>query len=121
MKKLEVSIIESKDRIYLISDDSNWREGLAYDTARKEVIYYNGDYGEARPDTIKRVVANHEQIGYVEIGRRVVKSGGYPVDHHTYYEEIKPEQLKYDKKCFVELNDDGNVKYLSEKIIIHYE
>lgn len=37
---------------YLISDDF-FREGYCYNG--KEIIYYNGDYGDKRPDGLKKV------------------------------------------------------------------
>lgn len=52
-------------RYCLISLDDNWIEGNAIDMLKKELIYYNGDYGDKRPEHIKKVIAEPHEIGWV--------------------------------------------------------
>lgn len=142
MTRLEVTLIQHDNQYYLISDRNDWKEGLVYDTIRKEVIYYNGDYGEQRPEGLKFIIGKPEEIGYVETGRRVVKMNGYPVDYEVHYQDITQEHIdtilnENGGKCFIEMENcrdcvfrqggvsspdcchNHQIKYVTEKLIIH--
>lgn len=127
---------------YLIIEGLDWKEGWAYDSKKMQVIYYNGDYGDERPEGLKKVIAMPEQIGYVYTGSRMVKnSDGIPIDYHRHFEEVTPKfLLKINRnggRCFIEREGctdckfnngffnspdcchEYKLKYIDNKVIIH--
>ncbi len=58
-------IVLSTGKYCLISTDDNWLEGNAIDLRNNELIYYNGDYGDEKPEYIKKVIAEPYEIGWV--------------------------------------------------------
>jgi len=53
-------------RYCLIFTGDDWREGVALKLDTKEIIYYNGDYGDERPANIKQIAAEPGEIGWVK-------------------------------------------------------
>lgn len=89
----------------LISTENDWDEGNALDMRTKEIIYYNGDYGEERPEYIKQVVALSNEIGWVRHvtdGRPFVSK----FDEVLYY--VIPVLELRNGNCFVEENKIDN-------------
>lgn len=65
---MKVQIISLPNNQFCLIDPSDdWREGYAVDLKKKEIIYYNGDYGQTRPTEIKKLVAEPHEIGWVSI------------------------------------------------------
>lgn len=68
-------IYAGNDQYFLVEndEDSEWYEGAALDTTKREMIYYNGDYGESRPENIKRLLAEPHDTLYVRMGQSLEK------------------------------------------------
>lgn len=63
---IPAKLIALNGRYYLISTDNIcWLEGNAIDLRSNELIYYNGDYNDERPEYIKKVLAEPYEIGWV--------------------------------------------------------
>lgn len=99
--------LTSNGKLCLYSDSNDWREGEAYDTIKKEIIYYNGDYGDLRPTQIKQLVARPEEIGWV-------KHGGFYAT-----ELVRIEEMITQIKQHIEKNLDDCIVF-EEKIKEQY-
>jgi len=99
--------LTNKGEFCLYSDNNDWREGEAYNIIKKEIIYYNGDYGDSRPEEIKKLVARPEELGWV-------KYGGF---YATAL--VRVEEMKAQINQLIEKNNNDCIVY-EEKIKEQY-
>lgn len=83
----------------LVSPTDEWKEGKAFDTAKQEIIYYNGDYGETRPSHIMKVVAEHNEIGWV---RHLMKNSPFVSKFEDVLFHVNTVLEFNNGNCFVE-------------------
>lgn len=94
-------IVLNSGRYCAISTDENWIEGDAIDLQTNELIYYNGNYGEARPAHIKKVLAFPYQIGWV---RHLTEGSPFVAKIEDVMLLIAPMIQMNNGNCFLEEN-----------------
>lgn len=85
----------------LISLNNDWREGNAIDLRTNVLIYYNGDYGMKRPEYIKKVLAQSNEIGWV---RHLTENSSFVSKIEEVFILIIPHIKMNNGNCFIEDN-----------------
>ena len=57
-----MDILKINDGLSVVIDDSPIEQGYCLDVGTNEIVYYNGDYGETPPSTLKRITHSSSKL-----------------------------------------------------------